>query len=384
MMRRRFLQYRTEPKANTVITVMHVIDTGGPGGAETVFLQTASGLDPSKFRSRAIVANDGWLATQLRQRNLTPYILEATGSFNGRYLARLGRLARALRADVIVAHLYGSAVYASVAGRLLGIPVVSVLHGQTDVSGSDRFSRWKAAFVRWGSREVVFVSDRLKRDLAPRLGLPASRCAVIPNGVDTAIYRPQPDRSLRAELGLAEDVILIGAIGNVRPPKAYDLLLRAARTLVDRLPRVHLVIAGEGDNALGRDLAELCDRLGLAAHVTFLGLRADIPRILNNLDVYVLSSRTEGFSIACIEAMACGIPVVATRSGGPDEILAGDAGLLVPTDDPGAIAAAVERIVTSKDLADRLTATALQRVHEEYALGRMLSRYEQLLARVAE
>ena len=364
------------------ICVMHVIDTGGPGGAETIFLQTAAGLDASRYRSIAVTGGFGWLAEQLQERSLIPHILPARGSFNIQYLVRLLRLARRYKVDAIVAHLYGSAVYASLVGKILSIPVVSVLHGQTDVPQSERFGSLKSAIVRQGSRKVVFVSERLKDDIQPRLRLTEVQCAVIPNGVDTERFRLRPDRSLRAELALADDAILIGAIGNVRRPKAYDALLRAARLLVDRSPRFHFVIAGDCANELGRQLAELSRTLSVDAHVSFLGLRPDVPRILNNLDAFVLSSQTEGFSIACIEAMACGIPVVATRSGGPEEILAGEAGILVPTDDPTSIANALERVTSSKDLASALTATALQRVQQDYSLGAMLTRYQELLASI--
>ena len=275
--------------------------------------------------------------------------MPAKGSFNVRYLSTLLRLARQHRSDVIVAHLYGSSVYASLAGALLSIPVVSVLHGQSDVPDAERFSSLKAAIVRRASRKVIFVSERLQEQLRPRLRLTAAQCAVIPNGVDTKVFRPGRDRSIRAELGLSDDTVLIGAIGNVRKPKAYDVLLRAARALIDRSHRFHLVIAGDCANDLGRQLEQLKRDLGIDRHVTFLGLRPDVSRVLNNLDVFVLSSHTEGFSIACIEAMACGIPVVATRSGGPEQILEGEAGLLVPTGDPESLALAIERIISSKE-----------------------------------
>lgn len=364
--------------------VLHVIDTGGPGGAETVFLETATRLDPGRFQSTAIVGGMGWLAGQFQERGESPRIVPAKGSFNIRYLSTLLRLARRHRSEVIAAHLYGASVYASLVGTLLSIPVVSVLHGQSDVPDAERFSSLKAAIVRRGSRRIIFVSDRLQHHLQPRLGLTATQCAVIPNGIDTNVFRPSQDRSLRAELGLADGTTLIGAIGNIRKPKAYDILLRAARALIDRSQLFHLVIAGDCANALGRQLQRLGTELGVERHVTFLGLRPDVPRILNNLDVFVLSSHTEGFSIACIEAMACGVPVVATRSGGPEQILDGEAGLLVPTGDPESLALAMERIISSKELAAALTAHAMKRVHEQYSLSTMLSRYEAVLERVAQ
>jgi glycosyltransferase involved in cell wall biosynthesis len=366
-----------------MIRVLHVIDTGGPGGAETVFLQTATGLDPARFQSTAIVGGMGWLAQQFQQRGVSPLVVPAKGSFQARYLWMLARLARQHRSDAIVAHLYGSSVYASMAGALLSIPVVSVLHGHSDVPNAERFSSIKAAIIRKGSRKVIFVSERLEEHLRPRFGLTATQCAVIPNGVDTQQFRPARDRSLRAELRLPDDTPLIGAIGNVRKPKAYDVLLRAARALLDRSRPFHLVIAGDCANALGGELEQLRRDLDIERHVTFLGLRPDVPRILNNLDAFVLSSHTEGFSIACVEAMACGVPVVATRSGGPEQILEGEAGLLVPTADPESLALAIERVISSRELRAVLTARATQRVQQQYSLAMMLSRYEEVLERVA-
>jgi len=373
---------RNEP--DHLIKVLHVIDTAGPGGAETVFLQTATRLDPARFQPAAVIGGAGWLAMQLQESGLPPHIVPAKGSFNIRYLSRLLRLARKHRSDVIVAHLYGSSVYASLVGALLSIPVISVLHGQSDVPDAERFSSTKAAIVRSGSRKVVFVSERLREHLQPRLRLTAGHCVVIANGVDTESFRPCREGSLRAELGLTDDTPLIGAIGNVRAPKAYDVLLRAARILLDRSLRFHMVIAGDCANALGRQLQQLSRDLGIERNVSFLGLRPDVSRILNNLDVFVLSSGTEGFSIACIEAMACGVPVVATRSGGPEQILEGEAGLLVPTADPTALALAMAEVLTSRELSAELTTKALRRVQERYSLTTMLSRYEALLEEVTQ
>jgi glycosyltransferase involved in cell wall biosynthesis len=105
--------------------------------------------------------------------------------------------------------------------------------------------------------------------------------------------------------------------------------------------------------------------------------------ILRNLDVFALSSRTEGFSIACIEAMACGVPVVATRSGGPEQILDEHTGILVPVEDPGALAAGIERVALSGPLGRSLAQAGLQRVRQHFSLHTMLSRYETLFSQAA-
>ncbi len=361
-----------------MITVLHVIDTGGPGGAETVFLNTASGLDPARFRSIAVVGSDGWLAARLRERGVEPLPIPAKGSFNLAYLRALVRTVKERRVDVIAAHLYGSAIYASLAGLICRVPVVSILHGQSDVNPKARLASVKAAIVRHGSSRIVFVSRNLQEDLAAALRPPAQKCEVVPNGVDLSIFRPGRDESVRTQLGLLPGTQVVGAIGNIRKPKAYDVLLRAARLAVDRIPHLHFVIAGEGSGPLQEKLLALRQELGLEHKVSFLGLRPDVATVLRNLDVFALSSRTEGFSIACIEAMACGIPVVATRSGGPQQILDESCGVLVPTDDPAALAAGICRLALEPTVAAALSQAALARVREHFSLGTMIGSYEEI------
>lgn len=367
-----------------MINVLHIIDTGGPGGAETVFLNTSVGLDPARFRSTCVVNRDGWLAEQLRRHGHEPILEAASGSFNGRYLRNLLRIARAHRTDVIAAHLFGSAVYGGLAAMAARLPMISILHGQTDIVGAGRFTGIKRWIARTQSDRLVFVSEQLQTQLARSLGAPASKCVVIPNGVDLERFKPQKDTSLRQELQLADDAILIGAIGNIRQPKAYDVFIRAAQLLAARSPRYRFVIAGEGSGELYQRLLQLRAELGLENTVTFLGLRSDVGRVLGNLDVYALSSSTEGFSIACIEAMACAVPVVATRSGGPEQIVVhDDCGLLVPVNDPASLAAAIERIAMDPALAARFAARGQQRVQERFALRSMLGAYEKLISEVA-
>ena len=367
-----------------MISVLHVIDTGGPGGAETVFLHCATRLDPSRFACTAIIDSDSWLAGQIRARGHEPRIEAARGSFNLGYLRRVTAIARSVKADVICAHLYGSAIYASALGTLTGIPVISVFHGGADIPANDRFTALKTWIIRRGSRKTVFVSQSLRDELRGVLKMPDVRSAVIPNGIDTAAFRPGRDDSIRRALNLPSDAILVGAIGNIRPAKAYDNLLLAARALLNRSDRFRFVIAGQYGGKLADDLMRLRSQLGLEERLFFLGLRSDVATVLHNLDVFILSSRSEGFSIACVEAMACGIPVVATRCGGPEQILDARSGILVERENPAALADAVHRIAQSPELAGKLSQAARERARSEFSLETMLSRYESLIEAVVD
>jgi len=362
-----------------IIKVLHVIDTGGSGGAETVFLNIAAGLDPEKFRSLCLVGRTGWLADALTVRGITPVILPSAGSFNFGYLQAIRALVREHQIDVIAAHLYGPSIYCCIANLLDRVPVISILHGQTDVSGSGKLDWLKRWVVRSRSFRAVFVSDRLKLSVAPALGLSDDKNVIIPNGIELSNFRTDPDCSLRTELGLTKEHILVGAVGNIRKAKAYEVFIRAAALLRQRSSRFRFAIAGETNSDLFENLQSLQRELNLQSELTFLGMRKDVSVVLRNYDVYALSSHTEGFSISCIEAMASGIPVVATRSGGPEDILEdGVSGLLVPTNDPERLAAAIEAIALNSEFAKRISLCALQRVGDHYGLHKMIGEYEKL------
>jgi glycosyltransferase involved in cell wall biosynthesis len=365
-----------------MISVLHLIDTGGPGGAETVFFHCVTRLDPARFACTAVIDNDNWLAQQVRAGGHEPLIESAQGSFNIGYLRRIAAIARSAKADVICAHLYGSAIYASAVGMLTGIPVISVFHGGADIASHDRFTSLKTSIIRRGSHRAVFVSQSLRDELRGILKIPDSRATIIANGIDTDAFRPGRDDSIRSALQLPSTAVVVGAIGNIRPAKDYGNLMHAARVLLDRSDRFRFVIAGQYGGPLADDLMRLRAHLGLEERVFFLGLRSDVATVLHNLDLFVLSSRSEGFSIACVEAMACGIPVVATRCGGPEEILDARSGILVAPEDPLALADAIDRVAQSPELARELSQAALARAHREFSLETMLSRYEALIETV--
>lgn len=355
--------------------VLHIIDTGGPGGAETVFAQLAQAFPRDIGQPLVVVSREGWLAERLRERGLAPIALNPRGSFNLGYLGELIRLIRTHRVRLVVAHLFGSMLYGGLAGRLTAVPVIGVLHGQTDLAGP-RLAALKNAIVRHTLAHTVFVSEPLRQELNALLRLPHARTSVVTNAVDTERFTPGTDGSLRAELQLPPGLPLVGAIGNIRRPKGYDGLLRAWRALLDGGTKAHLAIVGEGSGSLMQELLALRSTLGLERDVSFMGLRSDIVNVLRSLDVFVSSSTTEGFSIVCVEAMACGVPVVATRSGGPESIIEhGVSGILVPVEDPPALAAGVCRVLQDPALRTSMTGAGREQVERRFGQARQLEAY---------
>jgi glycosyltransferase involved in cell wall biosynthesis len=359
-------------------TILHVIDTTGPGGAEMVFIELADRLRRRGFRSVVLIRGPGWVHDQLVARGLEPYVFDAKGSFNWRFLREMLRVIRREKVDVIQSHLLGSNVYCAMAGLLARKRVIATFHGMVDVGPRERFRGLKLWLMNRGVTRFVAVSKNL-RDVIDREGLlnPA-KCEVIYNGIDLSRYGKTGSRELRERLGLADDAILIGSLGNVRPAKGYDLLVRAARRVLDNFSSVHFVIAGDPKSSLQRQLDALTRELSVDNNVHFLGFCNNSAAYLAQLDYFLLTSTSEGLSIATIEAIATGLPALVTRCGGPEEIVTPDVDALMAAPESIAIAESILRLLSRPDLADRLSRIGRETAHKRFGIDTMLDSYAAL------
>ncbi len=359
--------------------VLHLVETTGPGGAETVCLDVASGLDRSRWTSTLAVADRGWVHDEARRRGVETTVVPTSGSFDAGYVRRLAAEVRRRDIRLIHAHLLGASVYGGVVGKLCGVPVVSTFHGWPDVSTADRYRGVKFRIIANTARRVVFVSPALRDAFATMGGLAPDRMRVIPNGIRLSRFSPARNDLSRRELGVGPEDFLVGAIGNVRPAKAYDVLLNAAALLRQSGSHYRFVIVGEAHGVLADELAALQRTLRLETVLSFTGFREDIPAVLNALDLFVLTSASEGFSLATIQAMACGVPVVATRSGGPDGIIShGTTGMLVDVGSPDQVAREIERLRTDPALRASLASAGRKHIAERYTTEAMIAEYEAL------
>lgn len=358
-------------------TILHIIDTTGPGGAETVFIDLASQLPKDKYRSIVLIRGKGWVFEELQRRGFEPILMDAKGSFNWRYLRQLIKLIRKQKVDLIQSHLLGSNVYSSLAGLLSRTPVVVTFHGAVDVSEEERFSTIKFGAINMGASDIIAVSEDLRDNIANRTRLRTDKTRIIYNGIDIADFRRNKSRKLREQFGWSESEVIIGSLGNIRPAKAYDVLLQAASLLDDSARQYRFVIAGQGKGKLFDSLLTLRRELGLEGKVHFLGFCDDPADFLSAIDMFLLSSSTEGFSIATIQAMAAGLPVIATRSGGPQEIIShGEDGWLVEVGQAQEIADAVEKLMDDEALRASLVQAGQARVSEAFDIKVMVDAYQ--------
>ncbi|BBO88534.1 glycosyltransferase family 4 protein [Desulfosarcina ovata] len=363
-----------------MINILHAIDTGGPGGAETVFINLVTGLEKHNCRSHAVIPRKGWVHEQLNDRGVVPIIVKSKGGFSFKYLYHLIRIIKSKKIDIVLSHLFGSNVYCSLAGLICRVPVISVFHGFVDTSENESLVDFKFRLINWGSKHIVFVSDQLKAHYQQHTIVSRKKSITIYNGIDTDVFKPAKADNVRKELGFTNDNIVFGSIGNIRPAKGYDILIVAATQVIKEFPQCRFIIAGQGSGKLYESLLKKIKDLNLRDYLTFIGFRGNVANVLNNFDAFVLPSTTEGFSISTIEAMACGIPIVVTKSGGPEEIVdSGINGIMVNANSVESLVIGLREIVTQYDKAKGRAVTAIDDVNTKFNIQSMIMKYLSLL-----
>jgi glycosyltransferase involved in cell wall biosynthesis len=283
------------------------------------------------------------------------------------------RLARARRIQVIHSHGKGAGLYGRIAARLTGAAAIHTFHGIHPAGYGRLYLRLERALARW-SFAVVHVSESQAGE-ARALGLaPAGRTRVIVNGIDAALVRAVAERApmSRAALGLRPDALVLATVARFDPVKRLEVLVRAVPLLVARVPEAQLLIVGDGPE---RDtLRALARTLAPGDGVVFAGAIPDAARVLPVVDLYVTASRREGLPLAVLEAMACGLPVLATAAPGHvDAVEPEVTGRLVPLDDAPGLAAAAALLLRDPALRARMGRAGRERVERHFSHARVLA-----------
>jgi glycosyltransferase involved in cell wall biosynthesis len=345
--------------------IVHVVGTLGGGGVQRLILTAAAAPALSRF-SHSVVCVEGVKGQLLRQFQEAgievrscPFQWPSAASIGSHqvlqwlrqqlawtFSRRLARTIEALGATIVHTHISQRIdEQAETAIGMARVPMVWTIHGMYKPEGSE-LERWKRAakLLDEGGGRVMGVSEAIVSDLEARGVRPRGGAVVIHGGVDLKAFSAGPGsrERLRTRLKIPTDVTVIGALGRLVPVKAYDVLLAATEVLVRRQVPIRVLIGG-GGRLRGTLETEIRDR-GLEGSVTLLGYQSEVPEFLSGLDVYVQSSRSEGFGISLLEALATGLPCVATDVGGTAELLGGDTGVMVPADDAGSLAEALERL----------------------------------------
>jgi glycosyltransferase involved in cell wall biosynthesis len=341
---------------------------GSGGGPDKTILAGAAASDPSRYAVTVCYLRDQRddefsIGTRAAAMDVDFVAVDERHSFDLAVWPAVRRLVEQRGIDIVHSHDYKTDLLAlALAWRARVIPLATV-HNWCGLSSRERFLYYPVdKYVLRGFPLVIAVSPQIRAELERR-GVRPDRIRTLLNGVDVEVFRRNRAASAaaRAELGVAPEDIVIGAVGRLEGEKRFDVLIEAVAALRERYPRLRLMLVGEG--SWRPRLEALAARYGVQDRCTLLGYRPDVIRVCQAFDVFAQSSDDEGTSNALLEAMALEIPIVATDVGGTAELVTdGVHALLVRPGDVGALAGAIEWTLAMPELTRARVAAARERV----------------------
>jgi glycosyltransferase involved in cell wall biosynthesis len=365
------------------LRVVYVVPDLGVGGAERHVTELMSRLDRSRFAPSVVcIGEKGELFSALGDAGVSSVAFGRTKRQPGKQLLDLVRVFRNTRPDVVIVQGFNAEVVGRVAAVIARVPrVVLWVHNCDDIRPRTSARRVSDRVLDRVTDAYFGVAHGQVRYMSEELGYPEHKIRVIRNGVDPTQFHGT-DRGTRAGLGLGEHDLVVGILAALRPEKDHETFLRAARVIAAEIPEARFLIVGGGQQRSGLEL--LAHELGVADRVVFAGVRHDVAAMLGSMDVFVLSSSTECFPIALLEAMASSRPAVCTSVGGiPEMIEEGVTGYLVPVKDPLALAERVTRLLRAPERRRQFGAAARERVDSHFTLNRSVQETERQLLDVA-
>jgi glycosyltransferase involved in cell wall biosynthesis len=362
---------------------MQVVLSLTPGGTERLVVEMCKRLQPEFRVSVCCLDDEGDWATDVRREGVDVTPLRRRAGFKPAIGRRIASLAADRRVQLLHCHQYSPFVYGRIATSWnRGLKLMYTEHGRL----SDAPPTWKRRLVnpvlsRFDGA-IVGVSHELRRYMI-EAGFPESRVGVIHNGISpNSLPSAMARARARRALGLEEDVFVAMTVARLDPVKDLPTLIAAFATVRRSVPRSRLVIVGDGPERA--HLTDLVRRFQLTAAVDITGFRSDVRDLLPAADLYASSSISEGVSITILEAMAAGVPVVATAVGGTPEILTDGTGRLVPKGDPERLASVMISLAMDRRQRDTLAAAARRRLETAFTIDRMVEDYARTYRRLLD
>lgn len=362
--------------ASRPIPLLFLVTNFDRGGAEKILTRWANGLPRKKYAVQVAAMQGRTQAVRqaLAQAGIPAHDLGMTWKGDLRVMVRLAQLLRRERIQILVTFLFHPTLLGRLMGSLCGVPMR--VSSERTMASESRVRRMLNRWTVGLATHVVAVSDRVAAYAAREFRIPPDRLTTICNGVDLDRFRPAP----RDGFGGGP---VIGSTARLHAENDHATLLRAFSRVSTRWPEAELLLVGRGPEEAR--LKALAEDLGTSTRIHFVGEQEDVAPFLHQMDLYVQPSVAAGMPNSVLEAMAAGLPVVATAIGGtPEAVVEGETGLLVPPRNPMALADAMLKLLEDRRLAEAFGRVGRARVETHFSEERMLQQVEALLDRLVE
>ena len=368
--------------------ILEFASFAGIGGTQTMLLEFLRQVSPSKFQfSVCVLLEHGYLNTEVAKLGIEQTSLNMRGYWDLAAWRKLYAYAKSRKFDLIRTYGLKAHIIGRIVGRLIGIPV-----NITSVRNTDPWRKWYHALLDYGTSPLtdLYISNSEAGRIAThqREHIPLSKIITIPNGIDLNDYAPyhadmpRLADAVKQEFGIATNAPVIGIIANLRRQKGHI-------TIIDALPRIlaevsEVVCVCVGDDLMDGEIQRYAQSKGMRGHIVFTGFRPDIPRLLTMFDIFLLPSLYEGIPRALLEAMAMKKPTITTAAGGmPEVVVDGSTGVIIPSNDPPALAEAVITLLTNPDRTRAMEQASYERIRAHFSLKAVVAQtvaaYERLI-----
>lgn len=360
------------------ISVMNIISSLSVGGREKVVIDMLNGLNDDIFTlSLCCLKKAGPILDYLKNSNMELFFLNKKDGIDFGIIFKLTKILMMQKPDIVHTHNPGAFIYGSIAAKLANIPViVNTEHGYGNVISLKK--KMVEYYLIKHTSKTIAVSDDLKKKISDGSEWCQDKIITIHNGIDCEKFKSYKEiRKIRESFNFKENDIIVGNVARLSEVKDHRTLIDAFSIVCSKFNNSKLVIVGDGE--LRKELENKASCNELKGRVYFLGERKDINDILSMLDIFVLSSISEGISISLLEAMASGKAIIATNVGGnPEVVIDGKTGILVPSSNPILMANAIERLISDRNFSLQICEAAKKHVNEKFSIKVMVKHIENL------
>ncbi len=357
-------------------TLLHLSISLDIGGLENLILNLCQRIDRRRYRPIVCCLSDGLgLQREFEELGIPAFSIPKREGFDWCLIPSIVSLLRRERVDILHTHNACPYLYGTIAGTWAGVR--TLVHTEHSNIEREHGGLWRAEkYLSYLAYPIIADSKNVADTLVHEQSVHPRRVRVILNGIDVQRFRPSPpNRQLQQELGIRETDRVIGIVARLVPVKNHEVLFSSFAMLCSMRPNLRLLVVGDGP--LRRELEKRAQALGISNRVVFAGNQRDIPGYLSLMDVFVLSSISEGLPLTLLEAMAAGIPVVCTRVGGiPEVIRHGVNGLLAASDAHEELGERCLQLLDDPLFARSLAKKAREEVIRKYSLRAMTRAYE--------
>ena len=364
--------------------VVHVTFDMQIGGAEQVINNLIENTDPSKYEVSILCLNQpiGPFGIQLREKGYKIKALNRKPGFDLSLVAQIRRFIAINNIDLLHCHQYTPYVYGVLGAAFTKCNVIYTEHGRFHPDQRKLKRVLMNPLLNLFTDYVTAISSATRESLVNFENFPRYKIKIVYNGIDDSKYQLPQNSKLNKALGLKENTHILGTVARLDSIKNHKMMIKALKNVHQTHPETCLIIVGDGPER--KNLETLVSQLQLSSHVIFTGFREDAYLFYKIMDIFLLTSFSEGTAMTLLEAMASSLPCIVTNVGGNPEIVKDEeTGFIIPNNDERAFAQKICMLLRHRDLMEKMEKTARKRFEENFTVDKMVQAYQEMYDGIA-